>query len=141
MTMSANVISTQYLANSLVLPVQQAQAQLATATTEDVDRPVRRSRPQLGDQSGYELSLKEQVQRLQTLTAGNSVVATNLSTAAGRPDLDQYERPNDDTGLATWTAERQFGRVVADHGTDGAAGTHLLGQRDLGRGVRLRRDQ
>jgi flagellar hook-associated protein 3 FlgL len=36
---------------------------------------------QLGDQSGYELSLKEQVGLLQTLTTGNSVVATSLSTA------------------------------------------------------------
>ncbi len=79
--MSPSFVSTQYLANSLVLPVQQAQAQLATATTEESTGQYADLGLQLGDQSGYELSLKEQVQQLQALTAGNIVIATNLSTA------------------------------------------------------------
>ncbi len=81
MTMSANSVSSQYLANSLILPVTQAQAQLATATAEMSTGQYANIGLQLGDQSGYELSLKEQVQGLQALTAGNSLVATSLSTA------------------------------------------------------------
>ena len=45
MTMSPNFVSTQYLANSLVLPVQQAQAQLDDGDDRRIDRPIRRSRP------------------------------------------------------------------------------------------------
>jgi flagellar hook-associated protein 3 FlgL len=79
--MSTMSVSTQYLANVLVQPVQQAQSQLATATTEESTGQYADIGLQLGEQSGYELSLKEQVQQLQALTSGNGVVATNLSTA------------------------------------------------------------
>jgi flagellar hook-associated protein 3 FlgL len=41
---------------------------------------------QLGDQSGYELSLKNQNSLLQALTASNNIVSTNLSTAQSALD-------------------------------------------------------
>ena len=69
MTMSPNFVSSQYLISSFVLPVQQAQAQLTTAMTEESTGQYADLGLQLGEQSGYELSLKEQVQQLQTLTA------------------------------------------------------------------------
>jgi flagellin-like hook-associated protein FlgL len=81
MTMSANFVSTHYLANSLVQPVMQAQSSLTKAMTELSTGQYADLALQLGDQSGYELSLKEQVQQLQALTTGNSVVATDMSTA------------------------------------------------------------
>ena len=81
MTMSANFVSTPSLAMSLVLPVQQAQASLATATTEESTGQYADLGLQLGDQSGYELSLKEQVGLLQALTSANGLVATNMATA------------------------------------------------------------
>jgi flagellar hook-associated protein 3 FlgL len=81
MTMSPTFVSSQYLANSLVQPVMQAQAALTTAMTEESTGQYADLGLQLGDQSGYELSLREQVQELQTLTAGNSLVAMNLATA------------------------------------------------------------
>jgi flagellar hook-associated protein 3 FlgL len=81
MTMSPNSVSSQYLATSLVQPVTQAQAALTTAMTEESTGQYADLGLQLGDQSGYELSLKEQVQQLQTLTEGNSLVSMNLSTA------------------------------------------------------------
>ncbi len=80
-TVGANFVSTNYLANSLVGPVMQAQSQLTVAMTEESTGQYANLGLQLGDQSGYELSLKEQVGQLQTLTAGNSVISTNLSTA------------------------------------------------------------
>ena len=80
-TVGANFVSTNFLANSLVGPVMQAQSQLTNAMTEMSTREYADLGLQLGDQSGYELSLKEQVGQLQTLTTGNSVVSTNLSTA------------------------------------------------------------
>ncbi len=80
-TVGANFVSTHYLANSLVSPVMQAQSQLTSAMTEMSTGEYANLGLQLGDQSGYELSLKEQVGQLQTLTIGNSVVSTSLSTA------------------------------------------------------------
>jgi flagellar hook-associated protein 3 FlgL len=80
-TVGANFVSTNYLANSLVAPVMQAQSQLTSAMTEESTGEYADLGLQLGDQSGYELSLKEEVGQLQTLTTGNSVVSTSLSTA------------------------------------------------------------
>src|SRR5271157_1007541 len=81
MTMTPTLVSSQSLGNSLLLPLTQAQAQLTTAMTEETTGQYADLGLQLGDQSGYELSLKEEVQQLQALTAGNGLVATNLSTA------------------------------------------------------------
>ena len=80
-TVGANFVSTHFLANSLVAPVMQAQSQLTSAMTEMSTGEYANLGLQLGDQSGYELSLKEQVGQLQTMTTGNSVVSTGLSTA------------------------------------------------------------
>ncbi len=80
-TMSANFVSSQALATSLVLPAMQAQSSLTTAMTEESTGQYADLGLQLGEQSGYELSLKEQVGQLQTLTSNNSIVSTSLSTA------------------------------------------------------------
>ena len=87
-TVGANFVSTHYLANSLVGPVMQAQSSLASAMTEESTGQYADLGLQLGDQSGRELSLKEQVRLLQTLTSGNS-----LSRAAYRPRKARY-RPS-----------------------------------------------
>ncbi|MBV8593469.1 MAG: flagellar hook-associated family protein [Caulobacteraceae bacterium] len=79
--MSATYVSSQYLANALVAPVNQAQSALATATAEMSSGEYSDLGLQLGDQSGYELSLKNELAQIQALTASNSVIATNLSTA------------------------------------------------------------
>ena len=104
MTMSAAAVSTRYLANSLLLPVQQAQAQLATAATEESTGQYADLGLQLGDQSGYELSLKEQIQQLQALTAGNSVVSTTLSTAQAALTSISTSAQTAAKDLATWIA-------------------------------------
>ncbi len=102
--MTPTFVSSQYLANSLVLPVQQAQGQLTTAMTELSTGQYADIGLQLGDQSGYELSLKEQVQQLQALTADNSVVATNLSTVQDALTSMASSAETAVKDLATWTA-------------------------------------
>jgi flagellar hook-associated protein 3 FlgL len=102
-TVGANFVSTSYLANSLVAPVMQAQSQLTSAMTEESTGEYADLGLQLGDQSGYELSLKEQVGQLQTLTTGNSVVSTSLSTTQSALSAISSSAQTTLNDLATWT--------------------------------------
>jgi flagellar hook-associated protein 3 FlgL len=102
-TVGANFVSTNYLANSLVAPVMQAQSQLTGAMTEESTGEYADLGLQLGDQSGFELSLKEQVGQLQTLTTGNSVVSTSLSTAQSALSTISSSAQTTLDDLATWT--------------------------------------
>jgi flagellar hook-associated protein 3 FlgL len=102
-TVGANFVSTNYLANSLVAPVMQAQSQLTSAMTEESTGEYANLGLQLGDQSGYELSLKEQVGELQTLTTGNSVVSTSLSTTQSALSAISSSAQTTLNDLATWT--------------------------------------
>ncbi len=141
MTATPSLVSSQYLASSLLLPVTQAQAALTTAMTEESTGQYADLGLQLGDQSGYELSLKEHVQQLQALTAGNSLVSTSLSTAQNALTAISSSAQATINDLVAWTPGRQFGRFTAEHGSIGSAGSDRLDQRDLGRPVRVRRDQ
>jgi len=120
MTMTPTLVSSQSLGNSLLLPLTQAQAQLTTAMTEETTGQYADLGLQLGDQSGYELSLKEEVQQLQALTAGNSLVATNLSTAQ-----------NALTAISS-TAQRTVGNLAAwTPGANSGASLQTMGQSAL----------
>ncbi len=81
MTMTANFVSSQYLANAMVAPVNQAQSSLATATQEMSTGQYSDLGLQLGDQSGYELSLKQQASQIDALTASNAMLKINVQTA------------------------------------------------------------
>lgn len=115
-TVGANFVSTQFLANSLVGPVMQAQSQLTTAMTEESTGQYADLGLQLGDQSGYELSLKEQVGLLQTLTSGNSVVSTSLSTAQNALSAIQSSAQTTLNDLATWTPSANSGASLQNMG-------------------------
>jgi flagellar hook-associated protein 3 FlgL len=78
--MNASFVSTQFLGSALLQPVMQAQTALATAVVEESTGQYADLGLQLGDQSGYELSLRNQTDLLQTLTTSNSVISTNLGT-------------------------------------------------------------
>jgi flagellar hook-associated protein 3 FlgL len=71
---------------------------------------------QLGDQSGYELSLKEQVGLLQTLTSSNSVVSTSLSTAQNALSAIQSSAQTTLNDLATWTPSANSGASLQNMG-------------------------
>jgi flagellar hook-associated protein 3 FlgL len=116
MTMSADFVSTRYLANSLVAPVQQAQTQLAAAMTEESTGQYADLGLQLGGQAGYELSLKEQVQQLQALTAGDSVASTTLSIAEDALTSINTSAGSTAEDLATWTASANSGAELQTMG-------------------------
>jgi flagellar hook-associated protein 3 FlgL len=115
-TMSANFVSSQALANSLLLPVMQAQSSLTTAMTEESTGQYADLGLQLGNQSGYELSLKEQVGLLQALTAGNSMVSTNLSTAQSALSAISSGAQTTLNDLATWTPSANSGASLQNMG-------------------------
>ena len=115
-TVGANFVSTQFLANSLVGPVMQAQSSLTTAMTEELTGQYADLGLQLGDQSGYELSLKEQVGLLQTLTSGNSVVSTSLSTTQNALSAIQSSAQTTLNDLATWTPSANSGASLQNMG-------------------------
>ena len=115
-TVGANFVSTPYLANSLVGPVMQAQSQLTNAMTEESTGQYANLGLQLGDQSGYELSLKEQVGLLQTLTSSNSLVSTGLSTAQSALQAIQSSAQTTLSDLATWTQGGNSGASLQNMG-------------------------
>jgi flagellar hook-associated protein 3 FlgL len=115
-TVSANFVSTHFLANSLVGPVMQAQSSLTTAMTEMSTGEYADLGLQLGDQSGYELSLKEQAGLLQTLTSGNSLVAISLSTAQNALSAIQSSAQTTLSDLATWTPSANSGASLQNMG-------------------------
>src|SRR5262249_49481669 len=115
-TMGANFVSTHFLANSLVAPVMQAQSQLTTAMTEESTGQYADLGMQLGDQSGYELSLKEQVGQFQTLTSGNSLVSTSLSTAQAALTAINSSAQSTLNNLATWAPSANSGANLQNMG-------------------------
>jgi len=115
-TMSANFVSSQALATSLVLPAMQAQSSLTTAMTEESTGQYADLGLQLGEQSGYELSLKEQVGQLQTLTSNNSIVSTSLSTAQSALSAISSSAQTTLNDLATWTPSANSGASLQNMG-------------------------
>jgi flagellar hook-associated protein 3 FlgL len=115
-TMGANFVSSPALATSLVLPVMQAQSSLTTAMIEESTGQYADLGLQLGDQSGYELALKEQVGLLQTLTSNNSVVSTSLATAQTALSAISASAQTTLNDLATWTPSPNSGASLQNMG-------------------------
>jgi flagellar hook-associated protein 3 FlgL len=115
-TVGANFVSTHYLANSLVGPVMQAQSSLTSAITEESTGQYADLGLQLGDQSGHELSLKEQLGLLQTLTSGNSLVSSSLSTAQSALSAIQSSAQTTLNDLAAWTPSANSGALLQNMG-------------------------
>jgi flagellar hook-associated protein 3 FlgL len=115
-SMSANFVSSQALATSLVLPVMQAQSSLTTAMTEESTGQYADLGLQLGEQSGYELSLKEEVGQLQTLTSNNSIVSTSLSTAQSALSAISSSAQTTLNDLAAWTPSANSGASLQNMG-------------------------
>ncbi len=112
MTMTANFVSSQYLANALVAPVNQAQSQLATATTEMSTGEYVDLGLQLGDRSGYELSLKQEVAKISSLTASNAIVSTSLSTAQNALSSISSDAASTLKDLTSWNASANTGATL-----------------------------
>ena len=79
--MNVNSVSTHYLATAMLPSIGQTQAQLAKLEIESSTGQYADLGLQLGNQSGFELSLRNDDDLLQSLTTANSITSTNLATA------------------------------------------------------------
>src|SRR5580658_2021452 len=79
--MNVNSVSSQYLGNAMLPAIQQAQTQLSNLEVESSTGQYADLGLQLGNQSGYELSLRNDDDLLQALTSANGVTSTDLTTA------------------------------------------------------------
>jgi flagellar hook-associated protein 3 FlgL len=102
--MSATFVSTSYLGTALLPTIAQTQSSLANLEVESSTGQYADLGLQLGDQSGYELSLKNQNDLLQTLTTGNSIVTTNLTTAQDALNSVLTEAQDAASSLTAWTS-------------------------------------
>ena len=109
--MSASTISSSFLATALLPSIAQAQSQLSSLEVEATTGQYADIGLQLGDQSGAELSLKNQNDLLQTLTTGNALITTNLTTTQDALDSILTDAKSAASSLTTWSS------VAADAGS------------------------
>jgi flagellar hook-associated protein 3 FlgL len=79
--MVTSMVSTYSIGTSALASLARTQNQLTQLTAESSSGQYADLGLQLGDQSGYELSLRNQTNLLQTLTTANNLTVTNLKTA------------------------------------------------------------
>ncbi|MGA2491637.1 MAG: flagellar hook-associated family protein [Roseiarcus sp.] len=80
------MVSTYSLGTSVLSSLARTQSQLTQLTAESSSGQYADLGLQLGDQSGYELSLRSQTNLLQTLTTSNNLTSTSLQTAQAALD-------------------------------------------------------
>jgi len=82
----SSIVSTYSLGAASLSAMAQTQNQLSVLTVESSSGEYADLGLQLGDQSGYELSLRSQVDQMQTFTTANNLTVTNLTTAQNAID-------------------------------------------------------
>ncbi len=80
--MTITAVSTPYLGNVMLPAVNQAEAQLTQLSTEATTGQYANIGQQLGESSGYELSLRSADDWLQSLTTSNSLAMGRLTTTS-----------------------------------------------------------
>jgi flagellar hook-associated protein 3 FlgL len=78
--MDTPIVSTYSIGTAALASLARTQNQLTQLTAESSSGQYADLGLQLGDQSGYELSLRNQTNLLQTLTTANNLTVTNLKT-------------------------------------------------------------
>lgn len=120
MTMAMSNVSSNFLTSSLLPSIQQTEATLASDGVELSTGQYADIGLQLGDQSGYELSLRNDNEQLQALTTSNSIVTTNLTTAQNTLNSILTAAQSAQTNLTTWTSESTAqNATLASIGTSG----------------------
>jgi flagellar hook-associated protein 3 FlgL len=79
--MTTSMVSTYSLGTAMLSSMARAQNELTQLTAESSSGQYADLGLQLGDQSGYELSLRNQTNLLQTFTTANTLTSTNLKAA------------------------------------------------------------
>ena len=103
--MTTSIVSTYSLGAAMLSSMAQAQNQLTQLTAEASSGQYADLGLQLGDQSGYELSLRNQTNLLQSLTTANNLDRNQLEDGAGRARLDPHHRR--ERGLDADLADRR----------------------------------
>jgi flagellar hook-associated protein 3 FlgL len=102
--MTTSFVSTSYLGTALLPAIAQTQSSLTNLEIESSTGQYADLGLQLGDQSGYELSLKNQNDLLQTLTTGNDLITTNLTASQDALNSILTDAQNAVSSLTAWTA-------------------------------------
>jgi flagellar hook-associated protein 3 FlgL len=84
--MAVSMVSTYSLGTSMLSGLARTQNELSQLTAESSSGQYADLGLQLGDQSGYELSLRNQTNLLQSMTTANNLTVTNLQTAQAALD-------------------------------------------------------
>ena len=100
----ASIVSTFSLGTTALSSIAQTQNQLTQLTAEASSGQYADLGLQLGDQSGYELSLRNQTDLLQSLTTANNLTVTNLETAQAALDAMRTAAQSALTSLTSVTA-------------------------------------
>ena len=101
--MTTAFVSTSYLGTALLPSIAQTQSQLTALEVKSSTGQYADLGLQLGDQSGYELSLKNQNELLQTLTSGNGLVTTSLKTSQAALNSIRSGAQSVVQSLTSWT--------------------------------------
>jgi len=96
-------ISTAYLGNSMLPVVAQADQQLTTLETESTTGQYANLGLQLGEQSGYEMSLRNADDVLESFSGANAVVNGQLSASADALSSITTSAQSALSALTTWT--------------------------------------
>lgn len=84
--MAVSMVSTYSLGTSMLSGLARTQNELSQLTAESSSGQYADLGLQLGDQSGYELSLRNQTNLLQSMTTANNLTVTDLQTAQAALD-------------------------------------------------------
>lgn len=102
--MSTSSVSSSYLSTMLLPTMSQTDSALTKLEVEESTGQYADIGLQLGSQSGYELSLKNEYGVLQSLTDSNTVVTMNMTSAQDALDSMLTQAQSTQTSLVTWTS-------------------------------------
>jgi flagellar hook-associated protein 3 FlgL len=116
--MTVSFVSTPYLGTAMLPAVNQAEAQLTSLSTESTTGEYANLGLQLGDQSGYELSLRNVDDLLGSITTANSIVNGRLSAASTALSSISSAAQKTLSSLEVWTPGSSATATLKSTGDD-----------------------
>ena len=110
--MILNSVSTQYLDTAMLPAIQKAQTQLSILEVESSTGEYADLGLQLGNQSGYELSLRNDDDLLQTLTSANGITSTDLTTAQSGLSSLLTSAQTAASGVTSWLSQGNSSAIL-----------------------------
>jgi flagellar hook-associated protein 3 FlgL len=116
--MTITAVSTNYLGTALLPAVAQADTQLSQLEVESTTGQYANLGLQLGESSGYELSLRNTDDLLQTLTTSNAIASGRLSTASDALSTITSSAQTALASVIAWTPDSTTGTDLAATGDE-----------------------